>query len=203
MTTHFDDSARESITSNMSSMKGGNSANNGSDLDKNNILKATFDTLTEEDHKAFEAYCVNLEERHGTVLKNTTPIIFHRPKVIPEVRPDPSFSHNDIQYMINSALKKQAKSTDELLRRLIEERVGKNLIILALILLLLFALLVLLKPIHTQVVHQRQHFNAQPLSPAGEPLSQSNHHRGFGSYFRGPATNYDQHVRARVYASRI
>jgi hypothetical protein len=43
-------------------MKGGNSGNNGSDLDKNNILKATFDTLTEEGHRAFEAYRTNLEE---------------------------------------------------------------------------------------------------------------------------------------------
>jgi hypothetical protein len=31
-------------------MKDGNSGNNGSDLDKGDILKATFDTLTEEGH---------------------------------------------------------------------------------------------------------------------------------------------------------
>jgi hypothetical protein len=43
-------------------MKDGNSDNNGSNLDKGNILKATFDTLMEEGHKAFEAYRVNLEE---------------------------------------------------------------------------------------------------------------------------------------------
>jgi hypothetical protein len=43
-------------------MKGGNSGNNGSDLDKNNILKPTLDTLTEEGRKAFEAYHTNLEE---------------------------------------------------------------------------------------------------------------------------------------------
>jgi hypothetical protein len=43
-------------------MKGGNSSTNGSDLDKNNIIKPTFDTLTEEGHKAFEAYRDNLEE---------------------------------------------------------------------------------------------------------------------------------------------
>jgi hypothetical protein len=43
-------------------MKGENSGANGSDLDKNNIIKPTFDTLTEEGHKAFEAYRANLEE---------------------------------------------------------------------------------------------------------------------------------------------
>jgi hypothetical protein len=46
----------------MSSMKGGNSDYNGSNLDKGNILKATFDTLIEEGRKAFEAYRTNLEE---------------------------------------------------------------------------------------------------------------------------------------------
>jgi hypothetical protein len=70
------------------------------------------------------------------------------------VRPNPSLSHNDVQVMINSALERQAKSTGELLRRLIEERDGKNLKQLVLILHLLLALLVLLKPIHTQVVHR-------------------------------------------------
>jgi hypothetical protein len=43
-------------------MKGGNSSHNGSDLDKGNILKTTFDTLTEEGHKALEEYHANLEE---------------------------------------------------------------------------------------------------------------------------------------------
>jgi hypothetical protein len=46
--THFGDSAGKSTTLSMSSMKGGNSSNNGSDLDKDNILKPTFNTLTEE-----------------------------------------------------------------------------------------------------------------------------------------------------------
>jgi hypothetical protein len=81
----------------MSSIKGGNSGNNGSDLDKGNILKPTFDTLTGEGRKAFKAYQANLEElflsrcevtRHGTVLNDTTSIIFNKPEVIPEVRPD-------------------------------------------------------------------------------------------------------------------
>jgi hypothetical protein len=75
-------------------MKGGNFDNNGSNLDKGNILKSTFDTLTEEGRKAFEAFHANLEElflsccevmRHGTVLKDTTLIVFNKPEVIPEV----------------------------------------------------------------------------------------------------------------------
>jgi hypothetical protein len=75
-------------------MKGGNSGHNRSDLNKGNILKPTFDTLTEEGRKAFEAYCANLEElflsrcevmRQGTVLKDTTPIVFPNLEVIPEV----------------------------------------------------------------------------------------------------------------------
>jgi hypothetical protein len=52
-------------------------------------------------------------------------IVFTKPKVIPEVRLNPSPSLNDIQNMINSALEMQAKSTDELVHRLIEERDGK------------------------------------------------------------------------------
>jgi hypothetical protein len=66
-------------------MRGGNSIHNGSNLDKGNILRPTFDTLTEEGRKAFEAYRVNLEElflsccevtQQGTVLRDTTPIVF-------------------------------------------------------------------------------------------------------------------------------
>jgi cell division protein FtsX len=58
--------------------------------------------------------------------------------------------------MINSTLERQAKSIDELLRRLIEERMGKNIVMLMIILLLLLPLvmLILLKPIHIQVAHQ-------------------------------------------------
>jgi hypothetical protein len=61
-----------------------------------------------------------------TVLKDTTPIIFHKAEVIPKVRPGPSPSRNGIQSMINSALERQVKSIDKLLRRLIEERDGKK-----------------------------------------------------------------------------
>jgi ssRNA-specific RNase YbeY (16S rRNA maturation enzyme) len=65
--------------------------------------------------------------RQATVLRDTTPINFDKTKVIPEVRPDPSSSRNDIQAMINSTLERQARSTDELLRRLVEERDEKKL----------------------------------------------------------------------------
>jgi hypothetical protein len=43
-------------------MKGGNFSTNGSNLDKNNIIKPTFDTLMEEGCKALEAYDTDLEE---------------------------------------------------------------------------------------------------------------------------------------------
>jgi hypothetical protein len=43
-------------------MNGGNSNNNGSDLDKGNILKPTFGTLIEEGHKAFKVYLADLQE---------------------------------------------------------------------------------------------------------------------------------------------
>jgi hypothetical protein len=111
-------------------MKGGNSCNNGSGLDKGNILKLNFDTLMEEGRQTFEAYIADLSEIflsccevtwQGTVLQDTTPIVFNKPKVIPEVRPDPLASCNDIQFMIDSALERQAKSTNELLCKLIEE----------------------------------------------------------------------------------
>jgi hypothetical protein len=126
----------ESTTSSTSSMKGGNSNYNGSDLNKNNILKPTFDPLTEEGGKAFEAYRANFEElflwrgevaRYETVLKDTTPVIFHKSEVIPEVRPESLPSRNNIQSMINYVLERQAKSIDELLRTLIEEQDGKKL----------------------------------------------------------------------------
>jgi hypothetical protein len=133
---HFDNTARGSTTSSTSSMKGENFGNNRSDLDKSNIIKPTFDTLIEESRKAFEVYHANLEKLflshckvtwHETVLKDTTSIVFHRPEIIPEVQPDPSPSRNDIESMINSVLERQAKSTDELLHTLIEERTGKTL----------------------------------------------------------------------------
>jgi hypothetical protein len=166
----FGDSTGESTTSSTSSMKGGNSSHNGSDLDKGNILKPSFDTLMKVGRKEFKVYCANLEElfltccevtRQGTVLKDTTPIVFTKP----EVWPNPSPSLNDVQNMINSALERQAKSTDELLRMLIEEWDGKKLVILMLILILPLALLILLKPIHIQVVHRRAAPQCQTRMP--------------------------------------
>jgi hypothetical protein len=97
-------------------MKDGNSGTNGYDLEKNNIIKPTFDTLIKEGRKAFETYRTNLKEpflsccevtQQGIVLKGTTLIIFHKAEVIPEVWLDPSSSRNDIQSMINSALESE------------------------------------------------------------------------------------------------
>jgi hypothetical protein len=113
----------------MSSMKGGNSSTNGSDLDKNNIIKPTFDTLPGEGHKALKAYRVDLDElfyscyevtRQGRVLTHAALIIIRKAEVTPEVRHNPPLSLNDIQSMINSMLERQAKSSDELVCRLIE-----------------------------------------------------------------------------------
>jgi hypothetical protein len=66
--------------------------------------------------------------------------------------------------MINFTLGRQAKSTDKLLRKLIEEPDEKNIMILMLILLL--ALLILLKPIHIQVVHWRVAHQCQTPLPS-------------------------------------
>jgi hypothetical protein len=69
--------------------------------------------------------------------------------------------------MINSALERQAKSTDELLRRLIEEQDNKKLdTLLVLILLLPFALLVSLKPIHKEVAHRWAGLQCQTHQPS-------------------------------------
>jgi hypothetical protein len=43
-------------------MKKGSSGVNRSDLDKNNIIKPTFDTLMEEGPKALKGHCADLEE---------------------------------------------------------------------------------------------------------------------------------------------
>jgi hypothetical protein len=172
-------------------MKGGNSGHNRSNLDKGNKLKPTFDTLTEEGHKAFEAYRANLEElflsrcevmRQGTVLLDSMPIIFTKPEVIPEVQLNPLPSLNDVQNMINSILERQVKSTDELLRRLIEEQDGKK-----------HSDAIVNPSSSTCAVNfcsnqstykwsiGGRHCNAEPLCPADESLPQPNHHRGFSS----------------------
>jgi hypothetical protein len=76
----------------MSSMNGGNSDSNGSDLDQGHILKPTFGTLMEEGRKASKAYLTDLEElllshyevmRQGTILQDTTATIFNKPEVTP------------------------------------------------------------------------------------------------------------------------
>jgi hypothetical protein len=63
----------------------------------------------------------------GPILKDTTLIVIHKEEVTPKVQPNPSPSLNDVQSMINSALERQAKSTGELLHRLIEDWHRKKL----------------------------------------------------------------------------
>jgi hypothetical protein len=60
------------------------------------------------------------------ILLKPMPNPFTKPEVIPKVWPNQSPSLSDVQNMINSTLERQAKSTDELLHRLIEERDGKK-----------------------------------------------------------------------------
>jgi hypothetical protein len=93
-------------------------------------------------------------------------IIFAKPEVIPEVRPNPLPSLNDVQNRINYTLERQAKSIDEVLRSLIEVQDGENIVMLMLILLLLLVLLILLKPIHIQVVHRRAALQCQTPLPS-------------------------------------
>jgi hypothetical protein len=146
---------------------------NGSNLDKNDIIQLT--TLMEEDCKALETYHVEVNELfysrykvmdQGLILKDTAPIIICKAEVIAEVRPNSLLSLNDVQPMINYALERQARSSDELMRSLIEERDGKNLLILISILLLLLALLILLKSILKQVAHRRVALQYQTHRPA-------------------------------------
>jgi hypothetical protein len=120
-----------------SSMKKGDPDINGSDLNNDNIIKPTFDSLTEEDRKALEAYRTEVDElffscyevtRLGLVQKDTTPIIIRKADVTLEVRSNPSLSLDDVQSMINYALERQAKSSDQLICRLIEERDRKKLV---------------------------------------------------------------------------
>jgi hypothetical protein len=88
---------------------------NRSDINKNNIFKPTFNTLTEEGLKAFEAYHANLEEiflsryemtRQGPILKDTTSIVIRKAEITPEVQPNPPLFLNDVQSMINSVLER-------------------------------------------------------------------------------------------------
>jgi hypothetical protein len=85
-------------------MKKGDYGVNRSDLDKNNIIKPTFH-LMEEDHKALEAYRIEVDEFfysryevtwQGLILKGTAPIIIRNAEVTPEVRPNLSLSLDDV-----------------------------------------------------------------------------------------------------------
>jgi hypothetical protein len=126
VSTYFGNFAGESTTSRMSSMKKESFDVNGSKLNKNNIIKPTFDTLPEENRKVLETYRVDLDElfyscyevtQQGLVLKDTLSIIIRKAKVTLKVRPNPSHSLNDVQSIINSSLERKAKSSDELMRR--------------------------------------------------------------------------------------
>jgi hypothetical protein len=43
-------------------MKKGGSDVNGSDLNKDNTIKPTYDILTEEDRKTLQAYCAKVDK---------------------------------------------------------------------------------------------------------------------------------------------
>jgi hypothetical protein len=64
----------------------------------------------------------------GLILKEIVPIIIRKAEVTPEVRSNPSLSLDDVESMINSVLERQAKCSDELMHRLIEERDRKKLV---------------------------------------------------------------------------
>jgi hypothetical protein len=132
VSTLFSDSTRESTTS---TMKKGDPGTNGSDLNKDNIIKPTLDCLSKEDHKALEAYHKEVDELflspyeltwQGFVQKDAASINISKSEVTSEIWPNPSLSLDDVQVRINSTLERQAKSSNELMRRLIEERDGKN-----------------------------------------------------------------------------
>jgi hypothetical protein len=93
--------------------------------------------LTEQNHKALEAYHKEVDElffshyevmQQGLIQKDSAPINIRKAQVTPEVRSNPSLSLDDVQSMINSALERQAKSSNELMCRLIEEWDQKKLV---------------------------------------------------------------------------
>jgi hypothetical protein len=55
-------------------------------------------------------------------------INIRKSEVTSEVRSNPSLSLDDVQVIINSVLERQAKSSNELIHRLIEERDGEKLV---------------------------------------------------------------------------
>jgi regulator of RNase E activity RraB len=130
--THFGDTTGESTTS---TMKKGDPSTNGSDLNNSNIIKPTLDHLSEKDRKTLEAYHKEVDEvflscyevtRQGLLKMDVVPIIICKSDVTPEVKNNPSLSLDDIQFMINSALERQSKSSNEKMYRGIGERDGKK-----------------------------------------------------------------------------
>jgi hypothetical protein len=92
--------------------------------------------LLEEDCKELEAYCEEVDElflscnevtRQGLIQKDAAPIVICKAEVTPEVRSNPLLSLDNVQSIVNSALERQVKSSDELMHRLIEEWDGKKL----------------------------------------------------------------------------
>jgi hypothetical protein len=118
-------------------MKKGGSSVNESDLNKDNIIKPILDNLMEEDRKMLKAYHKEVDElffsrylvkRQRLTEKEAVLIVIHKAELTPKVRSSPTLSLDDVQYMINSALVRQVKSSDELMHRLIEEQDRKNLV---------------------------------------------------------------------------
>jgi regulator of RNase E activity RraB len=116
-------------------MKKGDPSTNGSDLNNSNIIKPTLDHLSEKDRKTLEAYHKEVDEvflscyevtRQGLLKMDVVPIIICKSDVTPEVKNNPSLSLDDIQFMINSALERQSKSSNEKMYRGIGERDGKK-----------------------------------------------------------------------------
>jgi hypothetical protein len=118
-------------------MKKGVPSTNGSDLNKDNIIKSTLDHLSEEDSKTLEAYHKEVDgifllhykvTQQGLIQKDTMSIDIRKSEVTPEVLSNPSLSLDDVHVMINYALERQAKSSNELMHMLIEEQNRKKLV---------------------------------------------------------------------------
>jgi hypothetical protein len=166
--THFDDSVRESTTLTM----------------KKEAPAPTLDYLSEEDRKALEAYHKEVDElffshyevtQQGLIQKDAVSINISKAKVTPEVWSNPSLSLDDVQVMINSTLERQAKSSDELICRLIEERdwrrhVDSNVQISS------CANNFAKNQSSTKWHIGERHITAKSISPADEPFLQLNHH---------------------------
>jgi hypothetical protein len=66
--------------------------------------------------------------RHGLVKRDKSSITIYMTKVTPRVKSNPLLSLDDVQVIINSALERQAKSSNEMMCRLIEKRDVKQLV---------------------------------------------------------------------------